>query len=807
MSEGETAAEVIRDPVCGMTVEPKPDTPRVDHGGAVIHFCCARCRERFIEDPAAWLTSDCPVCGGDVARPSAEHVARHSGRRVWLRTGDCAMAFERDPDAYVSPESTDAAAVRHICPMCPEVESIGPSDCPLCGMPLEPDLPTVSDAPPADLLDMERRAWIAGPFALAVVVLEMGGHLGVPFAAWLGAGTAWLGAALTLPVLWVSAPVFRRAWESVKNRAPNMWTLIGLGVTAALGFSLAGLLAPGLMPAEMRAQGAAPVFFEAAAAILALVLIGQVLEGRARHRTGDAIRALLALSPQTARRIEADGTERDVALDRVRVGDRLRLRPGETVPVDGHVESGRSSVDESMLTGEPLPVERGPGDRLAAGTLNGRGALTLVAERVGGDTLLSRIVARVAQAQRSRAPVQALADRVASWVVPGVVAISAITFCAWMLFGPGLSHAVVAAVSVLIIACPCALGLATPMSVTVAMGRGAHAGVLVRDAAALEAMADVDTMVLDKTGTLTEGRPQVVEIVAQGMTETELLSLAAGLEKGSEHPLAGAVLAEAAARDAPVCAPDAAEVQPGRGIKGRVAGRSVVLGTASFLAEEGGDLAPISDSLDRLCAAGHTVLLAMVDGRAVGVIAVSDTLREGAARALAQLSSDGLTIVMASGDTLPAARKVAAELGIAHVEAALSPEGKAELVTSLQAQGRRVAMAGDGINDAPALATADVGVAMGSGSDAAIETAGLTLLSGDIAALARARRLARAARANIRQNLAFAFVYNLFGVGIAAGALYPFTGMMLSPMVAALAMSLSSVSVIGNALRLGRQPI
>jgi Cu+-exporting ATPase len=674
-------------------------------------------------------------------------------------------------------------------------------------MALEPMTPSAEAGPNPELVDFKRRLWIGGPLALAVFVLEMGTHIGVPFDLWLGPNVhVWLQALLAAPVvLWVGAPFFKRGWSSIVNRSSNMWTLIALGTGAAFLFSVVALLVPGLLPASMLGHGGAPpVYFEAAAVIIILVLVGQIMELSARERTGDAIRALINLAPKTARRVSEHG-EADVPLDEVRAGDRLRVRPGESVPVDGELLEGRSSIDESMLTGEPMPVGKNEGDSVTAGTLNKSGSFVMRADKVGGDTMLARIVDLVAKAQRSRAPIQALADRVAAWFVPTVVGIAVLAFIAWLIFGPtpAFSYALVAAVSVLIIACPCALGLATPMSIMVATGRGAQAGVLIRDAEALERFAKVDAIVVDKTGTLTEGRPTLTECQpAPGVDETRLLQVAASLEQGSEHPLAEAIVDGARERGVEVLSSQDFQAVTGKGVRGRVDGRDVALGNAAMMQELGTDSEALADDAERLRAEGKTAMFVAIDGKASGILAVADRVKDSTPDAIKALHAAGLRVIMATGDSRRTAEAVAGPLGIDEIHAEVSPEDKAALVRQLQGQGLKVAMAGDGVNDAPALAAADVGIAMGTGADVAVESAGFTLVKGDLAGVLRARRLAQATMANIRQNLFFAFAYNAAGVPIAAGLLYPLFGLLLSPMVAAIAMSLSSVSVIGNALRL-----
>jgi Cu+-exporting ATPase len=804
-----------RDPVCGMLVDPAAGKPFADHDGHRFHFCSAHCRERFAADPAAYIAAKDPVCGMTVDRASARFMAKHEGERFYFCSQRCQETFEQAPADYPGDRPASAPmpeGTHYTCPMHPEIVQDQPGDCPLCGMALEPMTPTAEAGPNPELVDFKRRLWIGGPLALAVFVLEMGTHIGIPFDRWLGPTVhVWLQALLASPVvLWVGAPFFKRGWASIVNRSPNMWTLITLGTGAAYLFSVFALVFPGVLPASMLGHGGAPpVYFEAAAVILILVLIGQILELAARERTGDAIRALMNLAPKTARRVTEAG-EQDVPLEEIRVGDRLRVRPGESVPVDGALVEGRSAVDESMLTGEPLPVEKNTGDAVTGGTLNKSGSFVMRAGRVGGDTMLARIVELVARAQRSRAPIQALADRVAGYFVPAVVAVAVLAFVAWLAFGPApaFSYALVAAVSVLIIACPCALGLATPMSIMVATGRGAQAGVLIRDAEALERFARVDAVVVDKTGTLTEGRPALTDVVAaEGDDEALLLALAAGLEQGSEHPLAEAIVNGARERGAePRPAEDFAAVT-GKGVRGRVGGRAVALGNLAMMRELGVDIDALAAAAERLRADGKTAMFVTLDGRPGGILAVADRVKESTPDAIRALHQAGLRVIMATGDNRRTAEAVAGPLGIDDIRAEVSPEDKAALVQELQGRGLKVAMAGDGVNDAPALAAADVGIAMGTGADVAVESAGFTLVKGDLAGILRARRLALATMANIRQNLFFAFVYNAAGVPIAAGILYPVFGLLLSPMIAALAMSLSSVSVIGNALRLRKATI
>lgn len=803
----------VRDPVCGMSVDPKAGKPSTDHGGRTFHFCCDGCRKKFEAAPEQYLTAKDPVCGMNVDRASAVHFLKHDGEKFYFCSQGCLEKFQAEPEKYRDGRPAPAPmpkGTRYTCPMHPEIVRDGPGDCPLCGMALEPmGVPTGEEGPNPELVDFTRRFWVSAALSAPLLVLSMGPMIGLSAPRqWLGEPAAtWAELALASPVvLWAALPFFRRGWASILNRSPNMWTLISLGVAAAYLYSLVATLFPDLFPHAFRGHGeAVPVYFEASAVIIALVFLGQVLELRAREKTGSAIRALLDLAPKTARRIDADGSESDVPLDSVREGDLLRIRPGEAVPVDGSVREGRSAVDESMISGEPLPVEKAAGDPVTGGTLNRNGTLVMRAERVGSETTLARIVELVAKAQRSRAPIQGLADRVSFYFVPAVVLVAVIAFLAWALFGPEprLIFALVSAVSVLIIACPCALGLATPMSIMTATGRGAQAGVLIREAAALERLAAVDTLIVDKTGTLTEGRPALTDVVAiDGFGEDEVLSLAAAVEQGSEHPLADAIVEGARKRKLAVAPAEGFEAINGKGVKGTANGRSVLLGNAPFLQENGIDTGGLAARADALRQDGRSAVLVAIDGKPAGIVAVSDPLKATAAEAIRTLHEQGLTIVMATGDNERTALAIAQKLGIDQVRAGLLPEAKAALIEELQARGAVVAMAGDGINDAPALSTADVGIAMGTGADVALESAGITLVKGDLTGIVRARRLAQATIANIRQNLAFAFLYNVLGVPVAAGVLYPLTGTLLSPMLAAAAMSLSSVSVIANALRL-----
>ncbi|UEM21226.1 heavy metal translocating P-type ATPase [Skermanella mucosa] len=756
-----------KDPVCGMTVDPATSRHRAEHGGRTLHFCSAACHDRFVADPDRYLNP-----------------------------------------ADKPPEPAGQGVI-YTCPMHPEIRQEGPGTCPICGMALEPVGGGAEDGPNPELADMTRRFRIGAILTVPLFILEMAAHIpGMGLHGILPPRVSlWIQFLLATPVvLWAGWPLLERGWRSFATRRLNMFSLIALGVGAAYLFSLVATFLPGLFPAGFRnAEGLVAVYYEAAAVITVLVLLGQVLELRARERTGGAIKALLNLAPKTARRIRDGGEDEEVPLDRVQVGDRLRVRPGESVPVDGTVLDGRGAVDESMVTGESMPVEKAPGTKVIGGTLNQTGALVVRADGVGSDTMLSRIVAMVAEAQRSRAPIQRLADIVSAWFVPSVIVVAVLAFAAWMALGPSpaFAYALIAAVSVLIIACPCALGLATPMSIMVGVGKGATAGVLIKNAEALERFEKVDTLVVDKTGTLTEGRPRVVAVVpAPGFDETSVLSLAAGLERSSEHPLAAAIVS--AARDRGLESPDVTGFGSvtGKGVSGNVGGRNVSLGNAAMMRDQGIALGDLESRADALRRDGATALFASIDGRPGGVIAVADPVKASTPEALARLREDGIRIVMLTGDNRTTAEAVARTLGISDIEAEVLPQDKNQVVKRLKAQGRVVAMAGDGVNDAPALAEADVGIAMGTGTDVAIQSAGVTLVKGDLAGIARARTLSRATMSNIRQNLVLAFVYNALGVPVAAGLFYPLFGWTLSPIIAAAAMALSSVSVIGNALRL-----
>ncbi len=770
--------------------------------------CCAGYETQPAVAAAIDVTAIDPVCGMQVDIATAKHAAHHEGKDHYFCCGGCQAKFEADPQRCLAPRP--AAPVRegaiHTCPMHPEIRQVGPGPCPICGMALEPEEITAEPADNAELADMTRRFLIGLALTLPVFVLEMGGHL-FGFGHALGATSHWVQLVLATPVvLWAGWPFFVRGWASLRTRNLNMFTLVAMGTGVAWAYSVAATLIPGLLPATVRdAHGAVPVYFEAAAVITVLVLLGQVLELRAREETSGAIRALLDLAPKVALRLEADGGEREVAVSDIAPGDRVRIRPGEKIPVDGTIIVGRSHVDEAMVTGEPTPVAKRPGSPVIAGSINTSGSFVMRAERVGRDTLLAQIVQMVAAAQRSRAPVQRLADQVSAWFVPAVIAVALVAFAAWSIWGPEprFGHALLAAISVLIIACPCALGLATPMSIMVGVGRGAQAGVLIRTAEALERLEKADTVVLDKTGTLTEGRPTVTAITpAEGFGEDEVLRMAASLERGSEHPIAAAIVAGAAARGLPLSPVEGFRADPGKGVSGAIVGERALVGSAAFLREHGvpeDDLEALTGSVRRN---GETTVFLARGGRIAGAIAVSDPLKPNAAEAVAALRAEGLRIVMLTGDAPATAEAIAARVGITEVHAGVLPADKARIVNELRRQGRIVVMAGDGINDAPALAAADVGIAMGTGTDVAIESAGVTLLRGDLMGIARARRLSRAVMRNIRQNLVFAFAYNAAGVPIAAGALYPLFGLLLSPIIAAAAMALSSVSVIANALRL-----
>ncbi len=768
-----------------------------------------------MHSPTADATAIDPVCGMTVDPAKTPHRHRHRDHNYYFCSAGCGGKFAADPEKYLQPgavaEPMHKGAI-YTCPMHPEVRQVGPGACPICGMALEPVTVTAEVAANPELLDMTRRFWIGLVFALPVVVLEMGGHF-IDVGAWL---TPTVGNLIQLAfstpvVLWAGWPFFVRGCRSFVARKLNMFSLIAVGTGVAWAYSVVATLAPQLFPPTFRGhEGAIGVYFEAAAGITVLVLLGQVLELRARERTSGAIRALLDLTPKTARRIETDGAENEVAVDAVLVGDRLRVRPGEKIPVDGTVTDGRSSVDESMVTGELMPVTKAADAKVIAGTINRSGSFTMRADKVGRDTLLSQIVQMVAAAQRSRAPIQRLADRVSSWFVPLVLLIALGAFAVWAVYGPEprFTFALVAAVSVLIIACPCALGLATPMSIMVGVGRGARAGVLVKNAEALERMEKVDTLVIDKTGTLTEGKPKVIAVIAAAeFGEADVLRLAASVERVSEHPLAAAIVAAASDRNIATANVGDFDAPTGKGVIGTVEGRKVALGSANFMAELGIDATSLQSDADRLRRDGATVVFLAADVTAAGLIAIADPVKATTSQALKSLIGDGIRVVMLTGDNRITAAAVARRLGITEVEAEVLPDRKGAVVEKLRREGRVVAMAGDGVNDAPALAAADVGIAMGTGADAAIESAGITLLKGDLIGIVRARRLSRATMRNIRQNLLFAFLYNGAAIPIAAGVLYPTFGILLSPVIGAAAMAMSSVSVITNALRLRRAPL
>ncbi len=751
-----------------------------------------------------------PVCGMPVDSHTAKYHAEHDEQTYYFCSVHCHDKFVAAPGIYLAgkiPIEESASDTIYTCPMHPQIRQTGPGSCPVCGMALEPAEVSLDDAPSAELADMTRRFWISLILTTPVFILEMGGHL-IGLAHLISAQISnWVQLSLATPVvLWAGWPFFVRGWQSIENRALNMFTLIAMGTGVAWIYSIVATVAPDLFPDAFRSSdGSVAVYFEAAAVITVLVLLGQVLELRARERTSGAIKALLNLSPTTARRLGDDDTEEEINLDQVMAGNRLRVRPGDRIPVDGKVIEGGSNIDESMVTGESMPVRKQSGDKVIGGTINGQGGFVMHAEKVGRDTMLAQIVRMVSEAQRSRAPIQRLADIVAGWFVPAVILIAILAFAVWSVWGPppAMGYALIAAVSVLIIACPCALGLATPMSIMVGVGRGATEGVLIKNAEALERMEKVDTIVIDKTGTLTEGRPRVTAIRAAGnIDENELLRLAASLEQGSEHPLAAAIVAAAKERSIVLAKATGFDSPTGKGVLGDVDGHRIALGNTKFLAELNIDTRMLETQADELRQYGATVIFVAVDGVIAGIVAIADPVKESTSAAIDALHADGIRIVMLTGDNRTTAEAVARQLGIDEVEAEVLPDQKAAVVTRLRKQGRVVAMAGDGVNDAPALATADVGIAMGTGTDVAIESAGVTLLRGDLLGIVRARRLSEATMRNIRQNLFFAFIYNTAGVPIAAGVLYPFFGILLSPIFAAAAMSLSSVSVIVNALRL-----
>ena len=752
-----------------------------------------------------------PVCGMTVNPLTAQHKAAYEGTSYYFCSENCRSKFTAEPTKYLgevnAPTKTAPPGTIWTCPMHPEIRRNEPGSCPICGMALEPELPTAETGPSPELQDMTRRFWVGSALALPVFVLEMTAHV-IDLHHWVSGQTLnWIQLVLATPVvLWAGWPFFERGWASIRNRSLNMFTLIAMGIGVAWIYSVVATFLPGIFPGNMREMdGAVPVYFEAAAVITALALLGQVLELRAREKTSGAIKALLNLAPKTARRIRADGSDEEVEVDAVGVGDWLRVRPGEQVPVDGKVLEGRSAVDESMVTGESMPVTKMEGAKLVAGTINQSGGLVMEATGVGRDTMLARIVQMVATAQRSRAPIQRLADQVSGWFVPLVIGIAFVAFGAWMIWGPEprFAHALVAAVSVLIIACPCALGLATPMSIMVGVGKGAQSGLLVKNAEALERLEKVDTLVVDKTGTLTEGKPKVTHLLpAESFDEHTLLRVAASLERASEHPLGVAIVATAQERAIELSNPSDVDSPVGKGLTGMVDGKRVLIGSAKYLASEGVSIDDWKGRADNVRSEGATVVLVAIDGEVAGGIGIADPIRQTTADALSALRSENIRVVMMTGDNAVTANAVAQRLGITEVEADVLPERKSEVVERLRSQGKVVAMAGDGVNDAPALAAADVGIAMGTGTDVAMESAGVTLLNGDLMGIVRARRLSHATMGNIRQNLFFAFIYNAAGVPVAAGLLYPFFGITLSPAIAAAAMALSSVSVIANSLRL-----
>jgi Cu+-exporting ATPase len=761
---------VARDPVCGMKVDPAASKHRFDYRGETFHFCSAGCRTKFAADPTKYL---------DTTEPQQ------------------ATASKADvPEGMI-----------YTCPMHPQIRQVGPGSCPICGMALEPEVASPDAGPNPELADMTRRFWIGAVLAVPPVVLEMGGHL-VGSHGWIDPTLSnWMQLVFATPVvLWAGWPFFVRGWQSMVTRNLNMFTLIAMGTGVAYLYSLVGTIAPQSFPETFREHGGAvAVYFEAASVITVLVLLGQVLELRARDATSGAIKALLQLAPKTARRVGDDGTDQEVDIGALKVGDRLRVRPGEKVPVDGVILEGRSALDESLVTGESMPVTKEAGGKVIAGTLNQSGGFVMRADKVGRETLLSQIVQMVADAQRSRAPIQRLADQVAGWFVPMVIIVALAAFAAWAIFGPEprMAFGLVAAVSVLIIACPCALGLATPMSIMVGVGRGAQAGVLIKNAEALERMEKIDTLVVDKTGTLTEGKPKVTSVVpAAGFEDNDILRLAASVERASEHPLADAIVRAAMERNLELMAVDGFDSPTGKGATGKVDGKSIVLGNAKYLASIGIETTALDEPSERLRADGATVINIAIDGKLAGLFAIADPVKSSTPEALKALDAEGIKLIMLTGDNRTTAKAVAHRLGISEIEADVLPDQKSAVVAKLRGSGRIVAMAGDGVNDAPALAAADVGIAMGTGTDVAMESAGVTLLKGDLTGIVRARKLSQATMGNIRQNLFFAFIYNAAGIPIAAGVLYPAFGILLSPIIAAAAMALSSVSVVGNALRL-----
>jgi len=806
-----TTKTMERDPVCGMSVDPNSARARVEHSGKTYYFCCAGCAKKFEADPQKFLAAEehsVPLAALSPTTVQGTFICPMDPEVKEAQPGacpKCGMALE---PALPAPAAT---RVEYACPMHPEIAEAKPGACPICGMTLEPRTLAAEEQENAELVSMTRRFWASLVLTIPVLVLGMSDLIPrQPVQKFLSMrAIGWIEFALATPVVvWGGLPFFQRGWASIVNRSLNMFTLIALGTGTAYAYSVAAVLFPRLFPASFqRMPGEVPVYFEAAAAITTLVLLGQVLELRARSRTSQAIRSLLKLSPKTARLVRADGTEIDVPVEHIQPGDTLRVRPGEKVPVDGIVVEGSSSVDESLMTGEPLPVEKLPSSRAIAGTLNGTGTFVMRAGRVGRDTLLAQIVRMVSEAQRSRAPIQNLADRVSGYFVPVVLIVAILTFAIWSILGPAprMAYALLNAVAVLIIACPCALGLATPMAIMVGTGRGALAGILVKNAEALETLEKVDTLVVDKTGTLTEGKPRVVSVVAAPPTsETQLLRIAATLEKASEHPLAAAILSAASERGIETGDLAGFESRPGKGITALVDGRPAALGNRALFAQLGISVAALEQGAESREADGQTVVFVASDGKTTGLIGVADPMKSSTPEAIARLGDDGIRIVMLTGDTARTAQSIARKLGIEDVRAEVLPQQKGEIVSQLRAEGHVVAMAGDGINDAPALAQADVGISMGTGTDIAMESAGITLMRGDLRGIARARALSQATMRNIRENLFFAFIYNAIGVPVAAGILYPFFGILLSPILASAAMTFSSVSVITNALRLQR---
>ncbi|MEO5807014.1 heavy metal translocating P-type ATPase [Devosia sp.] len=832
LADSSTAVDLV----CGMTVTKDGAKHVATYGGRTFYFCCNGCKTKFMADPSEYLKKaeaapapahyhghghgapgadgkvKDPVCGMTVDPATAKNTAMHDGKAYYFCSAGCETKFEAAPQTYIrvapkAPVVAPPAGTIYTCPMHPEIRQEGPGSCPICGMALEAEMPTAEATPNHELADMTRRFCVATALAVPVFVIGMGSDL-LGLHRWIsGSGLNWIQLVLATPVvLWAGYPFFERGWASLRNRSLNMFTLIAMGVGVAWLYSVVATLVPDLFPMSLRSMGGAvPVYFEAAAVITALALLGQVLELRARDKTSGAIRALLDLAPKTARRIRANGTDEEVSLELVTVGDRLRIRPGEKVPVDGLVQEGRGSVDESMVTGESMPVSKAKGANLIAGTINQSSALVMEARKIGRDTMLAQIVQMVATAQRSRAPIQRLADHVSGWFVPLVIAIAVLAFIGWGFFGPEprFAHGLVAAVSVLIIACPCALGLATPMSIMVGVGKGAGLGLLIKNAEALERLEKVDTLVVDKTGTLTEGKPAVTSVQPMGgFDKAELLRLAASLERASEHPLAKAVVTAATELKLALSNPTEVDSPSGKGVTGLVDGKRLLIGSAGYLEAAGIASGALVQTANEARTSGATAILVAVDGAPAGVIAIADRVRPTTAAALAALRERDIRVVMLTGDNRITAEAVAKTLGIDEVEADVLPERKSAVVERLRKEGRIVAMAGDGVNDAPALAAADVGIAMGTGTDVAMESAGVTLLSGDLMGIVKARRLSQATMGNIRQNLFFAFAYNAAGIPIAAGILYPLTGLLMSPALAAAAMALSSVSVIGNALRL-----